>query len=659
MDGFTRDLPLWVNTFDGLSSGCEVVDQLCEGVLLSEIMKQISPDYFDYDVNHGSSWAGHKMNNALLVKGLEDYYRSVHGKEFILDFVDLDRLSQERDLAELSVLCEFVVGAAVQCPEKQRYINNIMSMSEESQGTLMNLAKALMQRAPNATAAAGGYAEEEEEEVAVSLLDRIASLEKSNAQLEKFKDEAESKAKLANDEVEVVRHTLQQRFDEVQQGLVAKNTELAFELDSAQEREGELRKNLAVDYDAKWGKDSLKWEKQVTGLEEEKDILVAKVEDYAKIKNQAERMREKIDEMDAGSMTLKERLVLVEESNAKRLDRILELEGLDSDRDFNKKKTEQYKAATKDLELKVLKMSSEVAVKDEEIAHLSEELKDTQEKCHYFESELEATKQELRRQLEQEGGGEGGGALNGLGNNSADFVTPELKEKITRLERENETLKVRVDNPSSSGADAAKIEILSNELSERERKCGQVEREAQKLKRDVEKLGLERGQDAAAASERSDVRAKGLEEQLVAAQSKVSDREALTQTVSKLEEIVKKRGSENSKLAADKEKLESYTKKALHNVQDKYTLAIKTCKEQLTEKDQRIQRLTEQYKQYRQQSQREAQLMSSAVYELGMSITEQRLVRNLDRSGNKPSNQPTWIQEQRDIAKKGSLQGGV
>jgi len=116
-------------------------------------------------------------------------------KEFILDFVDLDRLSQERDLAELSVLCEFVVGAAVQCPEKQRYINNIMSMSEESQGTLMNLAKALMQRAPNATAAAGGYAEEEEEEVAVSLLDRIASLEKSNAQLEKFKDEAESKAK--------------------------------------------------------------------------------------------------------------------------------------------------------------------------------------------------------------------------------------------------------------------------------------------------------------------------------------------------------------------------------------------------------------------------------------------------------------------------------
>jgi hypothetical protein len=49
-----------------------------QGVLLSEVMKQISPEYFEYEVNHGSSWAGHKINNARLVKGLEDYYRTEH-----------------------------------------------------------------------------------------------------------------------------------------------------------------------------------------------------------------------------------------------------------------------------------------------------------------------------------------------------------------------------------------------------------------------------------------------------------------------------------------------------------------------------------------------------------------------------------------------------
>jgi hypothetical protein len=49
-------------------------------------------------------------------------------------------------------------------------------------------------------------------------------------------------------------------------------------------------------------------------------------------------------------------------------------------------------------------------------------------------------------------------------------------------------------------------------------------------------------------------------------------------------------------------------------------LAIKTCKEQLKEKDDRIQKLTDQYKQYRQQSQREAQLMSSAIYEVSLTL---------------------------------------
>lgn len=52
----------------------------------------------------------------------------------------------------------------------------------------------------------------------------------------------------------------------------------------------------------------------------------------------------------------------MEDSNAQRLDRILELEGLEKDVDFNKKKMEQYKNAAKDLELKVIKLSSEVQV---------------------------------------------------------------------------------------------------------------------------------------------------------------------------------------------------------------------------------------------------------------------------------------------------------
>jgi hypothetical protein len=84
-------------------------------------------------------------------------------------------------------------------------------------------------------------------------------------------------------------------------------------------------------------------------------------------------------------------------------------------------------------------------------------------------------------------------------------------------------------------------------------------------------------------------------------------------------------------MAAAKEKLEAYTSKALHSVQDKYMLAIKTCKEQLKEKDEVIDDMTRQYKSFRQQSQREVQLLSSAVYELGMKISEKRLGESSER----------------------------
>ena len=51
--------------------------------------------------------------------------------------------------------------------------------------------------------------------------------------------------------------------------------------------------------------------------------------------------------------------------------------------------------------------------------------------------------------------------------------------------------------------------------------------------------------------------------QLSTAQSKVASHQALTLTVNKLNESLKKRESEINKLTSDKEKLEAYTKKVI------------------------------------------------------------------------------------------------
>jgi protein HOOK3 len=511
--GFPQDVPLWINTFEGLSSTCDDVSELCDGVALTEIMAQIAPSsYFDFDIVRGSSsWASHKINLSYLVRGLEEYYKTVHDKEFVLDFIDLDKIAQDKDLNVLAVLMEFVVGAAVQCPDKQRYIGNIMSMSEDSQQTLMSLAKSLMQRPAtegalsHPTPTDTGDASSEASNELAQLRTQVQVLESSNEdllkQLDACKVELDAQRKTASEEVEQARSALQEGFDAVKR----QNSDLRRELDLAQERERELRTSLQGDYEERSEKDVVKWESTVRRLEEEHDIMASKLEDYSKLKSQSERLREKMEDMDSTSKGLKERLAVVEESNAKRLDRILELEGMEKERDFNKKKIEQYKNAAKDLELKVLKMTSEAQVKDQDAVSLAEGLKHAQEKARNLEHELEDAKRELQEAAE--GSADAGRALSGL---AQDFVPPDVAEKLVRLERENEALKAQVEDPSSRDAEA-RIESLQIEAEDRERRVADREKEGLQLKRDLAKAHA----DAAISKERLEARIVELEEQVI------------------------------------------------------------------------------------------------------------------------------------------------
>jgi len=511
--GFPQDVPSWINTFEGLSSTCNDVSELCDGVALSEIMAQIAPSsYFDFNLVRGSnSWASHKINLSYLVRGLEEYYKAVHDKEFVLDFIDLDRIAQDNDLNELAVLMEFVVGAAVQCPDKQRYIGNIMSMSEDSQQTLMSLAKSLMQRPasdgtiPQPSSTNTGDASGVDSDDLAQLRSQVQGLESSNEdlaqQLESCKADLDAQKKLTSEEVEQARSALQEGFDAVKR----QNSDLRQELDLAQERERELRTTLQGDYEERSEKDVVKWESMVRRLEEEKDIMASKLEDYSKLKSQSERLREKMEDMDTTSKSLKERLAVVEDSNAKRLDRILELEGMEKERDFNKKKIEQYKNTAKDLELKVLKMASEAQVKDQDAVSLAEELKHAQEKARNLEHELEDSKREL--QEASEGQADAGRVLSGL---AQDFVPPDVAEKLVRLERENEALKAQLEDPSSPDADA-RIESLQIEAEDRERRLAEGEQEALQLKRDLSKAQA----DSAISKERFEARIVELERQVL------------------------------------------------------------------------------------------------------------------------------------------------
>lgn len=98
MDDFERDCATWINTFDGLSECCASASELCDGFTLSEVMAQIAPEYFNYEFGKGISTL------SCLKSGIEKYYRFEHSKNFNLDFIDLERLNQSRDLTILATL---------------------------------------------------------------------------------------------------------------------------------------------------------------------------------------------------------------------------------------------------------------------------------------------------------------------------------------------------------------------------------------------------------------------------------------------------------------------------------------------------------------------------------------------------------------------------
>lgn len=143
-----EDLPQWVNTFTGLSASCSTPAQLCDGILLTELMNQVAPEHFSYSVfRDGSDTAAH-TNMTLLASGLEDFYRDEMEKHVSMEFCDLTSISRDHNIEELAKLMEAVVGAVVFGPAKERFIQPILGMTAASQQTVMLLAQrsqALMQ----------------------------------------------------------------------------------------------------------------------------------------------------------------------------------------------------------------------------------------------------------------------------------------------------------------------------------------------------------------------------------------------------------------------------------------------------------------------------------------------------------------------------------
>ena len=299
-------------------------------------------------------------------------------------------------------------------------------------------------------------------------------------------------------------------------------------------------------------------------LEDELDIATAKATQLKKAEATVVAYRRKLE----GAGVMNQQMNDLENQSAKYLGQIVELE-------MDAKKIPELQKNLDDTSRELKKMLKEknefadkIITRTADIANLKTELSAslTAKKMAEEElSELRSMQQSGHHDVDEDP------TMAGLSLTSAQSVT-EVREKVMRLEIENKTLKKQRNET------AAAATIITNTTAI----------------------------DASNMVDEATVK-------------------ALENEIEQLQAELKKKDAATAKLSSDKDKLESYTKKTLSKFQEKYLVALQECKAKLKEKHDKIEALEIRSAAEKSSQKREEKLLSSSIYELGLTIMQQKL----------------------------------
>jgi len=665
----------WLNCFE-LSRSCSSLQDLCDGKILCEFLSQVSPTYFDVDnlteVQPGGNWALILANLKKLIKNLETYFHEDLGRTADFDSVDLTLIAKDCNNAQIMNLVGLVVGAAIQCEHKAHFIQKILELPHESQAILKKLIESSMARIsslhdddedllPEGNSLMDGHSRELEEALAQ------ANTEKSMLQ-EQLKGLRVEVNTLRN-EKEGLSHKLEEALKETElasgaraseaQGADAERTKLrktVLDLNQNLEKLREQNENLHNEVESLHAKHEsdlevrAKMEVENRQLADELDIARARAHQASSAEAQAERYKRRLDEQAGLRQAMKE----LEDQNSKYLDQVLELEATVKTIKPLNDKLESYKDRAIDLEREKFDALSKLQVREAELAKTKQELESAQDAKRFFEEELISLREE-KESLEAS-------SQSGVFSESL----PEMREKLARLERENRNLKETMGGEEGGGK-TVEVGLLKSELEDTKRLLKERDSEALELKRKQAESGMEiqklkehisdmQGGGDNVPTRAETAKIQQLQQELETLRKKQDSESSAEMTVQELIKKLKEKETENNRLASDKDKLESYTKKTLHKVQEKYLVALQTCKNQLKERQDKIEALEKKIDRDKQAQKREERLLMSAVYELGMDIINTRLVSTVSegpKSGGTAPQTGSWLNQKRqEVSRK-------
>ncbi|XP_015705039.1 protein Hook homolog 3 [Coturnix japonica] len=678
-----ESLLTWIQTFN-VEAPCQTVEDLTSGVVMAQVLQKIDPVYFDENwlnrikTEVGDNWRLKVSNLKKILKGILDYNHEILGQQ-INDFIlpDVNLIGEHADAAELGRMLQLILGCAVNCEQKQEYIQTIMMMEESVQHMVMAAIQELMSKESPVSVGNDAYLDldrqlkktTEELNEALSAKEEIAQrCHELDMQVAALQEEKSSL--LAENQILMERLDQSDSIEDPNSHAGRRHLQLQAQLEQLQEetfrleaakddyriRCEELEKEIAELRQQTEELTTLAEEAQ--SLKDEIDVLRHSSDKVAKLESQVESYKKKLEDLG----DLRRQVKLLEEKNTVYMQNTVSLEEERRKANAARSQLEYCRRQAVELQNRLSEESKKADKLDYECKRLKEKVDSLQKEKDRLRTErdsLKETIEELRCVQAQEGQLTTTGLMP-LGTQEPSdslaaeiVITPEIKEKLIRLQHENKILKL-----NQEGSDNEKIALLQSLLDDANLRKNELETENRLVNRrllevqsQVEELQKSL-QDQDSKAEDSVLLKKKLEEHLEKlheANNELQKKRAIIEDleprcnnsslkIEELQEALRKKEEEMKQMEERYKKYLEKAKSVIRTLDPKQNQGaapeIQALKNQLQERDRIFHSLEKEYEKTKNQRETEEKLIVSAWYNLGMTLHKKAAEDRLASTGS-------------------------
>ncbi|CAL1545552.1 unnamed protein product [Lymnaea stagnalis] len=674
----------WLETFS-VDAPHSSPSELSDGVAIAQALSIIAPHFFTQSwlskirAEDLSNWRLKVTNLKKILKGILEYNLECLGVTMQgFQMPDVNAIGEHCDPQELGRLLQLVLNIAINCDNKQKYIQTIMSMEEDVQQIIKNAIQELMtketlpgddleselhEQLKKAVDELNNSLEAKEEllQRCHELDAQVASLQEERLSLIADRDKLEERLQMA-ESFEDTSTPAGKRVAQLQHQIECLQEEL-YRLESGKDDYRIKYEVLNKDYTELKEKNAelSKLASESRAMKDELDILRHTSDSLAKSESLVESYKKKLEEFS----DLKGQMKMVEEKNTKYMQQQIEMEEELKRVTLLKQQLESYKRQTLELQNKSTEETKRADKAEFEFKRIQEKLTTLQREKERIQTERDSLREindELKcTQLQSSGlvgsclsprDGFPDFKIDQLQNN--EITTPNsffFRERLLRLEHENKMLKIR----TSAGQDEA---VVSSEmLDEVNAKKNELETEVRLLNQQLMKVQAEledlqeneKSASAASNSEYVSMRTQlseskqRLEErdlQLHQKQQHIDDLSTrLAATNDRVVELADQLGRKDEEIRIMEEKYRKYLEKAknvIKSLDPRHGLDSSTevfaLKNQLHEKDNYISFLENDQEKMKSVREHEERLIVTAWYNLGMQLQRQAAEERLANS---------------------------